>query len=189
MCLRHGPLSSTSTRSFLQRRNFTICRTDTPQRRTLLRTTTSLSASDVRFPVTQSEMQTSSVWPLLVIFLAMHSFAFGQGTRSTKPADGSLLRPSVADLCDSFVENNALIVTARIEREINALKTSFQALVDCLHPGGTIRFKTRSFSPSKTIRIEKSITVSTVAEEKIAIACNGRPVFDIRSNLFRRRLS
>ena len=130
-------------------------------------------------------MRTPSVRPLLVGFLLLESFALGQGT-GAKPADGSHLNRSVPDLCDSFVADNALIVTSQIEEEIKASRTSFQTLVDCLQEGGALRFDTSSFSPSETIRIEKSISVSSVAEQKLAVACDGRPVFDIRSDLHRR---
>ena len=147
--------------------------------------TASLSSSVVQFPASQPAMRTPSLRPLLVGFLLMESFALGQGT-GAKSADGSHLNRSVPDLCDSFVADNSLIVTSQIEEEIKASRTSFQTLVDCLQEGGALRFDTLSFSPSETIRIEKSISVSSVAEQKLAVACDGRPVFDIRSDLYRR---
>ena len=87
-------------------------------------------------------------------------------------------RPGV---CDTYVESNGVTVNDQIVEDIDASRTSFQDIVDCLNPGGVIRFATERFSVGETIRIDKDVSVTSTAPKKTSFICNGQSVFDIRS--------
>ena len=74
-----------------------------------------------------------------------------------------------------------MTVNGQTAKDIEVSRTSFQDVVDCLNPGGIIRFATERFSVDKTIRIHKDVSITSTAQKKTSFVCNGQPVFDIRS--------
>ena len=84
-------------------------------------------------------------------------------------------------VCDTYVKSNEVTVTEETVEDIEASRTSFQDIVDCLNPGGVIRFATERFSVGETIRIDKDVSVTSTAPKKSSFICNGQSVFDIRS--------
>ena len=88
---------------------------------------------------------------------------------------------SIADICDTFVENNVLIVDAQTVEDLEASTFSFQDVVDCLNDGATIRFAIERFVAIETIRLNRNVSIVAVFEGRIAFVCNARTVFDIRS--------
>ena len=72
-------------------------------------------------------------------------------------------------------------VNDQTAEDIEASRTSFQDIVDCLEAGAIIRLATERFSVGETIRIDKDVSITSIAPKKTAFICNGQSVFDIRS--------
>ena len=84
-------------------------------------------------------------------------------------------------VCGTYFESYVATVNNHTVEDIEASRTSFQDIVDCLNPGGVIRFATERFSVGETIRIDKNVSNTSTAQRKTSFVCNGQSVFDIRS--------
>ena len=118
-------------------------------------------------------------WLLLANFLVLRYVFCQRASTNAELLSGR--RRFQTGVCDTHVENNAVTVNDQTPQDIKASHTLFQDVVDCLNPGGIIRFATERFSVNETIRIDKDVSITSTARKKTSFICNGQPVFDIRS--------